>query len=149
MLRKRENNPTAQYILRKPVLGHTYSLCFTNYAMLCVHGQNSPTPPECFVYTDKTIPLLRSAWSMALRAMTVECERFIYFFIYLCNALMLTEHTLSVLCFLNYYAWHTLITEGIGRFGLSNKDNLFSNYEFILDMDFAQLFLQYATCWLL
>ena len=32
-------------------------------------------------WPDKTAPLLQSTWSMALSAMMVECERFIYLFI--------------------------------------------------------------------
>ena len=40
------------------------------------------------VWPDRTAPL-QSAWSMVLSAMTVECERFIYSFIY-CNKRKLT-----------------------------------------------------------
>ena len=47
--------------------------------------------------TRQTAPLLQSAWSMALSAMSVECERF-YFFI-----LFKVKYTSS------YYTWLPII----------------------------------------
>ena len=45
-------------------------------------GENSYcTPTNQHAWPDKTTPNLQSAWSMALSAMTIECEWFIYFFI--------------------------------------------------------------------
>ena len=50
-------------------------------------------------WPDNTTPVLQSAWSMALSAMTIECERFIYLFTY--SFIYLFTHTFScLLCYL-------------------------------------------------